>query len=321
MNEILQGDSLFVLKTIPSESVDCVVTSPPYWALRDYGVSGQLGLESTFYEYIAKLIKIFDEVKRVLKKTGTCWVNLGDTYGTGSGAGERNGLQRTNRGTQNFEKWKKNGKKSVKQFEKSLLQIPSRFAIAMADHGWILRNEIIWHKPNVMPQSCRDRFTVDFEKIYFFTKSKKYYFEQQFESFESNDYDRARMAKARTEYGNGKWARESGGAIKTQRAFVAGHAQGRNKRCVWSINTHPTKAAHFATYPCTLIEPMIKAGSPRGGAVMDPFMGSGTTAFVARQLGRNYLGIELNLEYIKLAEKRLAQQNLFFKKSKRVYEN
>ena len=173
-NKIIHGDSLEVLQTLPGESIDCVVTSPPYWALRDYGVPGQLGLESTFNEYISKLCDIFDEVKRVLKKEGTCWVNIGDTYvGSGFGAG----------GKHHFlsDQALKNPTKFAGLPNKSLCQIPSRFAIEMCNRGWILRNEIIWHKPNCMPQSVKDRFTVDFEKIFFFVKSKKYYFETQYE--------------------------------------------------------------------------------------------------------------------------------------------
>lgn len=240
------------------------------------------------------------------------------------------------------------------------------------EQGWRLRNTIIWHKPNCMPSSATDRFTVDFEPVLFFTKSKHYYFETQFENFESNDYDRARMAKARTEYG-GKWAQESGGAIKTQRAFVAGNKLGRTKRCVWKVNTKPFSEAHFATFPEDLIMPMIKAGCPEfickkcgkarekiievsykirairsksekqfdtkktlarpnmpfmgnkivkemgqtdcgcnagweGGVCLDPFMGAGTTAVVAKKLGRNFVGVELNKKYIKMANDRIKRE-------------
>ncbi|KKL53588.1 hypothetical protein LCGC14_2273980, partial [marine sediment metagenome] len=175
---ILHGESLEILKTLPNESIDCVVTSPPYWGLRDYGVENQLGLEKNLKEYLNKLCDIFDEVKRVLKQTGTCWVNLGDTYNSSPAGGigynakvgaTKNGVQSTNKGLQ----------KNIS--EKCLCQIPSRFAIEMTDRGWILRNEIIWHKPNCMPSSINDRFTVDFEKLFFFVKNKKYYFKQQFE--------------------------------------------------------------------------------------------------------------------------------------------
>ena len=278
--------------------------------LRDYGVKGQIGLEKTLNEYLDKILAITAECKRVLKKTGTMWWNHGDSYGTGSGAGERNGLQRTNRGTQNFEKWKKDGKSKVQGYEKCLLFQNYRLAIRMIDEQqWIARNVIIWHKPNAMPSSVKDRFSVDYEPVFFFTKSKKYFFEPQYEPFESNDYDRARMAKAREVHG-GKWAEQSGGAIKTQRAFVAGGKLGRNKRCVWRINTNAFSGTHFATFPAALIETPIRAGCPHDGIVLDIFMGSGTTAVVARSLGRKYIGIELNKSYIKLANDRLRQRVL-----------
>lgn len=301
INKIIQGDSLEVLKTLPAESVDCIITSPPYWALRDYGTAGQLGLEPTMQEYVTKLCNVFDEVKRVLKKDGTCFVNIGDTYfGGNRNKGNSKPHPKAVRGLTNLG----DTVTGPKGQNKALAQIPSRFAIEMASRGWILRNEIIWHKPNCMPSSVKDRFTVDFEKVFFFVKSKRYRFETQYEPFLSNAYDKARMAKAREVHG-GKWADHSGGAIKTQRAFVAGGKQGRTKRCVWSICTKPFKSAHFATFPEALVEPMIKAGCPKGAVVLDPFMGACTTAVVARKLGRNYIGIELNSEYIKICDARL----------------
>lgn len=281
LNKIYNGNALDVLKTFPDESVDMVITSPPYWALRDYGAEGQLGLESTFQEYINKLCDIFDEVKRVLKKSGSCWVNLGDAYsGSGKGVG---------------------GIKS-----KSLLQIPSRFAIEMCNRGWILRNEIIWHKPNAMPQSVRDRFTVDYEKLFFFVKSKKYYFKQQKEQMKTNHIcwksirKHSRMVSLNTTKQNDF----------SQDLKISKDLQ-RNKRSVWSINTKPFKEKHFATYPEELIITPIKACCPENGIVLDPFMGSGTTAVVARSLGLKYVGIELNPDYIKIAEKRLAQITIY----------
>jgi len=367
LNRIYQGDCLEVLKTFPDNSIDCCVTSPPYYALRDYGVSGQIGLESTFHEYINHLLDLFDEVKRVLKPTGSCWVNLGDSYsGSSNGAGDKT---TTNRNKPESYKEMYKGQKPGKQIQdKSLLQIPARFAIGMTDRGWILRNELIWYKRNCMPSSVTDRFTVDFEKIFFFVKNKKYWFEQQFENFESNDYDRKRM-ESRKEY-HGKWSEGYNSMPNLQRAFVAGSQQGRNKRCVWTINTKPYKEAHFATFPETLIETPIKAGCPEfictkcgkarekiieseqrsnkpksnanvktnndnsgkinrnnlsgdlrekheiikscncnapftGGIVLDPFFGSGTTGVVALKQNKNFVGIELNPEYIEIAEKRL----------------
>ncbi len=318
INKIHNVDCLQGLRRLPSDSIDCCVTSPPYWALRDYGVDGQLGLEQTFEEYVIQLCNIFDEIKRVLKNGGTCWVNLGDTYsGSCQGAGKKTKERIESKKVENLGSsqnyLKKYGhaltqkppsaKTSVPS--KSLCMIPFRFAIEMVNRVWILRNNIIWHKPNCMPSSSKDRFTVDFEYLFFFAKNNKYYFEQQFEEFKSNIYDRARMAKARTEYG-GKWAQDSGGAIKQQRAFVAGYSIGRNKRSVWTICTKPSREAHFAVYPERLIETPIKAGCPRGGIVLDPFMGSGTTAVVAKKHHRNFIGFELNPEYCKIANKKIA---------------
>lgn len=313
-NKIIQGDALEELKKLSDESIDCAITSPPYWALRDYGVKGQLGLEPTFQEYITKLCDMFDEVKRVLKKEGTCWVNIGDTYG-GSGKGvNRNGMDGSTIGTTHRtkelnkltkESWVfKEAPKTTGDVDKSLCQIPSRFAIEMTNRGWILRNEIIWHKPNCMPSSADDRFTVDFEKVFFFVKSKKYYFEQQLEK--SSWFEKDHRAIDGPTYGNkalqGEYAINKGGAFRDDGM--------KNKRTVWRINTKGYSEAHFATFPEDLIVPMVKAGCPKGGIVLDIFMGAGTTGLGAKKLGRNYLGIELNPEYIKIAEQRLRQEIL-----------
>ena len=317
---IINGDSLEVLKTLPDESVDCVITSPPYWALRDYGCEGQLGLEPTFQEYIDKLCNIFDEVKRVLKKEGTCWVNLGDTYMGNSSYSEkgRQGFGDDKIGMINKKQWidpkyEKAGESRLRGrehilsgqvIEKSLCQIPSRFAIEMTNRGWILRNEIIWHKPNCMPSSAEDRFTVDFEKVFFFVKSKKYYFEQILEPYESEptDADRKRNKSSEKYEGTGLYS-------EGERDYYS--KGGRNKRTVWSITTKGFSEAHFATYPEALVEPMIKSGCPMGGIVLDPFSGSGTTGRVAIDNGRDYIGIELNPEYIKIQEKRLMQTSVW----------
>jgi DNA modification methylase len=313
MNKIIQGDCLSELKKLPDESVDCVITSPPYWALRDYGVEGQLGLEKTFQEYITKLCDIFDETKRILKNSGTCWVNIGDTYyssgKTGSGEGEagKNSLSVVRH-------QRRGGKTNLP--EKSLCQIPSRFAIEMVNRGWILRNEIIWFKPNCMPSSVKDRFTVDFEKVFFFVKNKKYWFETQYEAHTSLDKRPPGVVRTR-EYnyetkekkfksGDKSWKTPANRGMRYGGEIPHTYnRQGRNKRCVWKITTKPFKEAHFAVYPEKLIEPMIKAGCPVGGVVLDPFIGSGTTAVVAKKLKRNWIGTELNPEYIKIAEARI----------------
>jgi len=300
-NKIYQGNSLKVLKTLPDESIDCVMTSPPYWALRDYGVEEQLGLESTFKEYIKKLCNIFDEVKRVLKKEGTCWVNIGDSY-IGSGKGGTN--KKYKKKHTSFGKHMNNevmGMPTNNQSlpSKCLGMIPSRFAIEMCNRGWVLRNEIIWHKPNCMPSSVKDRFTVDFEKILFFVKNKKYYFKQQLEKHIWADKDK------RSKIRDG--VKSMGKSVLGKYAInkVVYGENGKNMRSVWKINTKPFLEAHFATYPKKLCEIPLKAGCRDGGIVLDPFFGAGTTGIVALKQDKKFIGIELNPEYIKIAEKRL----------------
>lgn len=310
-NCIYEGDCLEVLKTFPDESIDMCITSPPYWNLRDYGIAEQLGLETTPDKFVNNLCDVFDEVQRVLQPHGTCWVNLGDTYISGK------------------------SHQSIYK-DKSLAMIPNRFAIEMVNRGWILRNELIWHKPNCMPESVKDRFTNDYEKLLFFTKNSRYYFKQQFEPLKESSI-----------------------------------TDGRNKRAVWVINPPLYKEAHFATFPEKLIESPIDAGCPKfvdkitgeprvrtinsitierynlpkdhpsyrpkryggkykrgqryskyqdkgyqdgrdedefiSGVVLDPFFGSGTTGVVALRQGKDYIGIEINHSYIELAEKRLAK--------------
>jgi len=303
-NKIYQGNALEILKTFPNESIDCVITSPPYWALRDYGVEGQLGLEPTFHEYINKLCDIFEEAKRALKKSGTCWVNLGDTYG-GSGNKE---LYHGGKGLDDNRR-RQRGVKSGgnKEASKCLLQIPSRFSIEMCNRGWILRNTLIWHKPNCMPSSVKDRFTVDFEYVFFFVKNKKYWFERQIEP--SEPWNSAKGF-------NVEGQRKRQGSNNTYGKDLV--QSGRNKRAVWKITTKPFKSAHFAVFPEELIETPIKAGCPEKGIVLDPFIGSGTVAVVAQKLNRQWVGIELNSEYIKIAEKRIANHSYMWNKKKEV---
>jgi len=431
INTIIQGHALNVLKTLPDESVNCCLTSPPYWGLRDYGIEpviwdgdkdckhiwgntlkgkqtgrndtndptstnfggwsnwdggkndekgqfcqkcgawrGSLGLEPTFELYIKHLCNIFDEIKRALRKDGTCWVNLGDSYNSHTfgksklGGGLQKNLVQKNEAFPRYRKPPKN------LGDKSLCLIPQRFAIEMVNRGWILRNIIIWHKPNCMPSSAKDRFTVDFEYVYFFTKSNKaqfwtnsktgecvskkplgtkgikgkdwewqkkesswqrpsrdetfklpsrkkstyakegykkvslwtghdYWFEQQFEPHLTiNEFNKRDMLKRKLNDSNKQYSKHSHGPQDYG-------INGRNKRAVWTIPTQPFPEAHFAVYPKKLIEPMIKAGCPKGGIVLDPFMGAGTTAVVAKKLGRNYMGIEIKQEYIDMANKRI----------------
>lgn len=297
-NEIYCGNGLELLKKLQNNIIDCVVTSPPYWALRDYKVKGQLGLEPNFDDYISKLCDIFDEVKRVLKDEGTCWVNIGDTYYTKSGGSFLNdaltpktrikkiGINRANaiRGQGLLE-------------DKNLTLVPFRFALEMQKRGWIIRNVIIWHKPNCMPTSVKDRFTVDFEYLFFFVKNKKYYFEQQREPHKLESLSRIKS----------KWEghREPGSSFQGMNIRKMCHPDGRNKRCVWNISTSSFRGAHFAVYPPELIEVPIKAGCPKNGIVLDPFIGSGTTAIVCKRLERNYLGFDINKKYCKIARGRI----------------
>lgn len=298
-----------MLKTFPSNSIDMVITSPPYWGLRNYGVDNQLGLEKTFQEYLNKLIKIFIEVKRVLKEEGTCWVNLADSYsGSNNGAGDTTSTNLTSKET-NIKKYQ--GQKPGKTIlpDKCLLQIPNRFSIMMTDNGWILRNEIIWHKPNGMPSSVKDRFTVDFEKLFFFTKSKKYYFEQQKEPMKTTDKNPPRGSKAVIGQLNKGLRKQDLVGRNDYTGFNDRYTipidLKRNKRCVWEISTKALKEEHFAVFPEELIETPIKAGCPENGVVLDVFMGSGTTGVVAKRLGRNFVGIELNKKYVDMSKRRI----------------
>ena len=306
LNKIHNENCLTGLKSLPDGVVDCCITSPPYWGLRDYGHDEQLGSEGHFKDFVISLSNVFDEVQRVLKPTGTFFINLGDTYG-GSGSGTTKKAD-TSKYVENSKQVYvlPNGTSKASQFRgtamnKSLCMIPERFAIEMMDRGWCLRNQIIWHKPNQMPSSAKDRFTVDFEKVFFFVKQPTdYYFEQQLE--------KAVWAESDSRAIDGK----SKGVGKTEENKYAmngcgGYTEGgmKNMRTVWSINTEPSTEDHFATYPQRLVERMLKAGCPEGGIILDPFMGAGTSAVVAKKLGRNYIGFEINPDYIKIAESRL----------------
>ncbi len=421
INEILCGEAKTELAKLPADSINCCISSPPYWALRDYGtatweggdpecdhkipaneldpkypqgtshnirfirdncykcgakrIDQQLGLEPTFEEYIDKLCGIYDEVKRVLRPDGTCWVNLGDTY-AGSGRGGGGSYEKM---CQSFRRDRELIPKSDFQVPgivaKSLCLIPQRFAIEMVNRGWILRNVIIWHKPNPMPSSAKDRFTVDFEYIYFFSKRKKYWFEPQYEAHQSDTRTERLVGgtKSNERYSE---AKENGVSTGTR---MGNNPLGRNKRTVWTIPTQSFPEAHFATYPEKLVEPMVKSGCPefickkcgkarvkiyekivpgkalkqykgkeynarkgvsetsalrsngpeynkfmaehppafkgytdcgcgagwRPGIIIDIFAGSGTSCLVAAQNRRDWIGIELNQEYIEMAMRRI----------------
>lgn len=295
---IIVGDALSVLRTLPAESAHTCVTSPPYWGLRNYGVPGQVGLEKTPEEYVEKLVEVFREVRRVLRDDGTLWLNLGDSYASsfGSKALQRNAS--ATRSVQNLDNLK----------PKDLVGIPWLVAFALRADGWYLRSDIIWHKPNAMPESVRDRPTKAHEYIFLLSKSAKYFYDGKAvkEPFKL-------VSVKRLAY---KWNgdRKRGYPSGVQNNFhryngtdeaVKKAVGGRNKRSVWTVSTKSFKGAHFATFPPDLIEPCVLAGSPLGGTVLDPFFGAGTTGLVAARHGRRYIGIELNPAYADMASKRI----------------
>jgi DNA modification methylase len=327
LNQILCCDVLDGLRQIPAEYVNCVVTSPPYFGLRDYGVDGQIGLEDTPEQYISRLVDVFREVRRVLRDDGTLWLNIGDSY-AGSGKGGRdteNALkykQGTNRGAGTG--------KPLGRFEgikpKDLIGIPWRVAFALQADGWWLRQDIIWAKPNPMPESVTDRCTKAHEYIFLLTKNAKYYYDaeaiaepvakstilrlsQDIESQRGSDRvpgkTNGTMKAAAPRYGGNKYTADPTVFYRTKSGNAYDLRYNRNKRSVWTVATQPYSEAHFATFPEKLIEPCILAGCPKGGIVLDPFFGSGTTGKVAIKYGRHFIGIELNPQYVRIAEKRL----------------
>lgn len=294
--KLYQGDALEILRTLPDASVHCCVTSPPYYGLRDYGNPAQIGLEETPQEYVARLVEVFREVRRVLRTDGTCWVNLGDSYAT-------------NRGYQvSPTKWKSlefgasNAQKVPEGYKpKDMLMIPARVAIALQDDGWYLRADIIWHKPNAMPESVTDRPTKAHEYVFLLTKSTRYWYDHE-----------AIKEPSVSDHGSGN------GFKRTERLSYNGRGNDqpwemqdtRNARTVWTLATQPYHGAHFAVMPKKLAQRCILAGCPEGGTVLDPFAGSGTTGDVARNMDRQAVLIDLNAEYCALIRERLAQQIL-----------
>jgi len=309
MTTILQGDALPLLRTIKPESVQCCVTSPPYWGLRDYGVEGQLGLEKTPEEYVTKMVEVFREVKRVLKADGTLWLNLGDSYATGTKADRQIGTLDFGQGTMKARQINRIGTPAGLK-TKDLVGIPWRVAFALQADGWYLRSEIIWHKPNPMPESVTDRPTKSHEQIFLLSKSQRYYYDADAVREPSEGTDK-RLSRSPEEVANGAMRNSDLERFGTTRGKVnqpCCNPLGRNKRSVWTVPTKPYKQAHFATFPPKLIEPCILAGSRSGDIVLDPFAGSGTTLAVAKQLGRQAVGIELNPAYCELIQKRIDQQ-------------
>jgi DNA modification methylase len=316
---ILQGDCFQKLSELSDDSVHCCVTSPPYWGLRDYGVEGQLGLEKTPEEYVAKMVEVFREVRRVLRNDGTLWLNLGDSYAQGGSGGCSPKSTLTGGGGRYREGSKLEAmtshttarKPPLGLKPKDLVGIPWRVAFALQADGWYLRQDIIWHKPNPMPESVRDRCTKAHEYIFLLSKSPKYYFDTQ--SILEPFSDREFRGKLKGERGSQPYAKVRG----NDRTHSGGYPRtrdGRNKRSVWTVTTKPFKGAHFATFPPDLIEPCVLAGCPEGGTVLDPFFGAGTVGLVAQKHKRKFIGIELNQEYVEIANKRIYHALPLFKK-------
>jgi DNA modification methylase len=302
---LLRGDALAGLAQLPDESVQCVVTSPPYWGLRDYGNDGQLGLEPSPEEYTARLVGVFREVRRVLREDGTLWLNLGDSY-TSGGRKERDpGRSKIHpafEGESFADGLRPDTPVGLKP--KDLVGVPWRVAFALQADGWWLRSDIIWAKPNPMPESVTDRPTKAHEYLFLLAKSQRYYFDQDAVREPSEYPDDNRKARQKkddynTQMGNRGRVRSVINPIN-DKAYPQ-----RNVRSVWTVPTQPFPGAHFAVFPPKLIEPCIKAGSSEGDAVLDPFCGSGTTGVVALRLDRRFVGIEINPEYCELAWQRI----------------
>ena len=303
--ELLQGDCKQVLATLPAGSVQCCITSPPYWGLRDYQTDGQLGLEPTPEEYVANTVAVFREVWRVLRDDGTLWLNLGDSYarqaGDDSTKNVDSGLGRTGRTGKAATLFKKGCNTPPPGLKpKDLVGIPWRVAFALQADGWYLRQDIIWHKPNPMPESVTDRCTKAHEYIFLLTKQPKYYYDNEAVK-EAGNYEPATRDKS----AEGYTADYAFGDRFSSGARQYGVAGKRNKRSVWTVTTKPFKGAHFATFPPDLIEPCVLAGSKPGDTLLDPFNGAGTTGVVAMRHGRRYIGIELNADYLEMSCKRI----------------
>jgi len=310
---ILLGDVRERLRDLPDDSVHCVVTSPPYFNLRDYNVPGQIGLEPTLAEYIATMVDVFREVRRVLRPDGTCWLNIGDSYHTDSPVRKSSAeafsatwdpSQTASRGG-----LRKSAAKSGTFKNKDLMMVPARLAIALQDDGWWLRSDIIWAKKAPMPESVTDRPTSAHEHIFLLTKANKYFYDADAvrEPWESGRDDmRTKGVRTGLGYLGSSIDNSCKDAEFGDGARVNGESPlGRNLRNVWTLSPEPFPEAHFATFPTEIPRRAIKAGCPEGGTVLDPFLGSGTTMLVADQLGRTCIGVELNPEYARMAEKRV----------------
>lgn len=341
LNRCYCMDAVTGLKQLDAGSVNCCVTSPPYYGLRDYGVDGQIGLEPTPEEYISRLVGVFHEVWRVLRDDGTLWVNIGDSY-AGSNMGAANypdkagEKQTTNKGSMSATG--RTGLRFDGMKPKDLMGIPWMLAFALREDGWYLRQDIIWEKPNPMPESVRDRCTKSHEYIFLLSKSPHYYFDAEAiaEPVAESTVERlgqnvdaqtgtsravgktnGPMKACAPRYGGKKYTEDPESFYRTKSGNAYEYRPKRNKRDVWKVSTRPFKEAHFATFPPQLIKPCILAGCPEGGIVVDPFMGSGTTLVMANKLDRNCIGFDLKPDYCDMGNRRrdkaMAQQSLFYK--------
>ena len=306
LDTIFCGDALDVLRTLPDNSVHCCITSPPYYALRDYGAEGQIGRENTPAQYVERLTEVFSEVRRVLRPNGTLWLNIADTYAGKGNQGDSVDPKYPNGRTGQTVaiNRKVEGCKA-----KDMIGIPWMLAFALRDTGWYLRSDIIWQKANPMPESCKDRPSRCYEHIFLMAKSRKYYFNAEAIAEPVTESTPMRM---RRKFGKNKYSAGIPGQTHQHLNDYRPNSYAeedipllRNKRDVWQINSVPYKGAHFAAYPPKLVETCLLAGCPPDGIVLDPFLGSGTTAAVAKQMGRHYIGIELNPDYCTLAEQRI----------------
>jgi DNA modification methylase len=305
INRVTAADALEGLQLLDSDSVDCIVTSPPYFNQRDYHIPGQIGLENTVFDYVSRLVVIFREARRVLKPGGTLWLNLGDSYSSVSGGYNK---------TWDDSKFKigssKNRIKKQQDTEvpaKNLLGVPWRVAFALQADGWYLRQDIIWHKPNPIPESVTDRCTKAHEYIFLLSKNSSYYFDNESikeDSINKESYGERRarytLALDETDKKHCKISFKDGLCLLTGRIYPK-----RNKRSVWTVPASNSKIAHCAQFPEALISPCIQAGCAEGGIVLDPFIGSGTTGIVALKLDRSFIGFDLNIEYVEIANNRL----------------
>lgn len=308
MTTLHHGDVRDVLPTLDAESVQCVITSPPYWGLRDYGVDGQMGLEKTPEEYVETLVEVFREVRRVLRDDGTVWLNLGDSYAnTGfRGSAETNGgftgerMRKRAAGLSPNDSCQDSRPREIPPGlkPKDLVGIPWRVAFALQADGWYLRSDIIWHKPNPMPEGVTDRPTKSHEYLFLLTKSARYFYDaDSIKEDAKYPNDKRRPLGSEGAWNiDGRRRGYNGGGVAYDH-----DTSKSNKRSVWTIATQPYKEAHFATFPMALVEPCIKAGTKKGDTVLDPFAGSGTVGCVALKLGRTFVGIELNPDYCTMA--------------------